>query len=189
MRDDIGRVTQKFPGSAENGSIYNHAAVFYVYSLYSIGESDRAFRVLRKMIPGPDLEDYRQRGQLPVFIPNYYRGAWQQHPRTAGRSSQLFNTGTGSWLYRCLLEGLFGLRGDKEGLVIQPQLPSHWNEAKVTRKFRGATFHVAICRETGISDSVIIVDGHTLTANKLTDIQAGKTYELQVRSPARSAVA
>ncbi len=28
MRDDIGRVTQKHPGSAENGSVYNHASAF-----------------------------------------------------------------------------------------------------------------------------------------------------------------
>ena len=98
MREDIGRVTQKFPGSAENGSVYNHGAIFYIYSLYSIGEQDRAFRLMRQMLPGPDLADYQQRGQLPVFIPNYYRGAYYQHPRTAGRSSQLFNTGTVSWL-------------------------------------------------------------------------------------------
>ena len=44
MREDIGRVTQKFPGSAENGSVYNHGAAFYIYSLYSVGESDRAYK-------------------------------------------------------------------------------------------------------------------------------------------------
>src|SRR5690606_36670235 len=42
MRDDVGRVTQKHSGSAENGSVYNHAAVFYIYSLYTITASDRA---------------------------------------------------------------------------------------------------------------------------------------------------
>jgi cellobionic acid phosphorylase len=66
MRDDVGRVTQKYPGSAENGSVYNHAAAFYIYSLYTIGERDRAFRLMRQMIPGPDPTDYKQRGQLPV---------------------------------------------------------------------------------------------------------------------------
>src|SRR5208282_5329057 len=65
MREDVGRVTQKYPGSAENGSVYNHAAAFYIYSLYSIGQSDRAYRLLRQMIPGPELADYLQRGQLP----------------------------------------------------------------------------------------------------------------------------
>ena len=65
----------KIPGSAENGSVYNHDAAFYIYSLYTVGERDRAFRLMRQMIPGPDPADYQQRGQLPVFIPNYYRGA------------------------------------------------------------------------------------------------------------------
>ena len=184
MRDDIGRVTQKYPGSAENGSVYNHAAVFHIYSLYSIGEGDRAFRLIRQMLPGPDIADYRQRGQLPVFIPNYYRGAFRQHPRTAGRSSQLFNTGTVSWLYRCLAEGLFGVKGDKQGLVIQPQLPSHWKRARVTREFRGTTFEVEMRRESGISNALVVVDGQPLPVNRLTDIQVGKTYKVEVRIPA-----
>ena len=57
MREDVGRVTQKHPGSAENGAVYNHAAAFYIYALYLVGEKDNAYRLLRKMIPGPDSED------------------------------------------------------------------------------------------------------------------------------------
>ncbi len=183
MREDIGRVTQKFPGSAENGSVYNHGAVFYIYALYSIGESDRAFRLLRQMIPGPELADYRQRGQLPVYIPNYYRGAWHQHPRTAGRSSQLFNTGTVAWVYRCLVEELFGLKGDKQGLLVQPQLPSHWNQAKATRQFRGAVFEVELRRKSEVSRIQVAVDGQGLPANRITHIQTGRTYKVEVTLP------
>jgi len=183
MREDIGRVTQKFPGSAENGSVYNHGAVFYIYTLYRIGERDRAFRLLRQMIPGPELADYQQRGQLPVFIPNYYRGAWRQHPRTAGRSSQLFNTGTVSWVYRCLVEQLFGLKGDKHGLLIQPQLPSHWNQAKVTREFRGATFQVELRRKAVVSKTQVTVDGQVLPDNRISIVQAGRTYKVEVALP------
>ncbi len=184
MRDDVGRVTQKFPGSAENGSVYNHDAVFYIYSLYTVGERDRAFRLLRQLIPGPEPADFKQRGQLPVFIPNYYRGAWRQHPRTAGRSSRLFNTGTVSWLYRCLVEGLFGVKGDRHGLVIQPQLPGHWNRARVIRAFRGATFDIHMRREPGASHLVVAVEGRTLPENRITNIQPGKTYQVTVTVPA-----
>jgi cellobionic acid phosphorylase len=180
MREDIGRVTQKFPGSAENGSIYNHAAAFYIYSLYTIGERDRAYRLLRQMIPGPAAADYRQRGQLPVYVPNYYRGAYYQHPRTAGRSSQLFNTGTASWIYRCLVEELFGLKGNPEGLQVRPQLPSHWSEARVTREFRGATFDVGIRRQAGLSQPQVLLDGQPVPGQLLTDIQPGKTYQVEV---------
>ncbi|KAI0846105.1 glycoside hydrolase family 94 protein [Daldinia vernicosa] len=183
MREDVGRVTQKYPGSAENGSVYNHAAVFYVHSLYSIKESDRAYDALRKMIPGPSEEDYIQRGQLPVYIPNYYRGAYQQYPRTAGRSSQLFNTGTVSWLYRSFIEGLCGLRGDAKGLRIQPQLPSFWDAIKVTRLFRGATFVIDIRRSADVKEIVVKHEGRVLPEARFTNIQPGATYELSVAVP------
>ncbi len=182
MRDDVGRVTQKHPGSAENGSVYNHAAVFYIYSLYTIAETNRAYKLLRQMIPGPSEQDYLQRGQLPVFIPNYYRGAYHQYPRTAGRSSQLFNTGTVSWVYRCLVEGLFGLQGDAKGLSINPQLPSEWSQAKAVREFRGATFHVNIQR-AAVSRIVVSVDGVQLAEPHIGYIEVGKQYHVDVLLP------
>jgi cellobionic acid phosphorylase len=136
------------------------------------------------MIPGPELADYQQRGQLPVFIPNYYRGAYRQHPRKAGRSSQLVHTGTVSWFYRCLVEGLFGLQGDRQGLLIQPQLPSHWHEVRVTRAFRGATFDVHVHREPDVANTQVAVDGQPLPTQRLTRFQAGRTYQVQVSIPA-----
>jgi cellobionic acid phosphorylase len=182
MRDDVGRVTQKHPGSAENGSVYNHAAVFYIYSLYTITETNRAYKLLRQMIPGPSEQDYLQRGQLPVFIPNYYRGAYHQYPHTAGRSSQLFNTGTVSWVYRCVVEGLFGLKGDSKGLSINPQLPSDWSQAKAVREFRGATFHVSIQRAV-VAHSLVSVDGVQLAQLHIDNIEVGKQYQVEVLLP------
>jgi len=182
MRDDVGRVTQKHPGSAENGSVYNHAAVFYIYSLYTVAETNRAYKLLRQMIPGPSEQDYLQRGQLPVFIPNYYRGAYHQYPRTAGRSSQLFNTGTVSWVYRCLVEGLFGLKGDATGLSINPQLPSEWASAKAVREFRGATFYVNI-RRAAVTQIAVSVDGVRLAEPHIDNIVAGKQYQVDVLLP------
>ncbi len=182
MRDDVGRVTQKHPGSAENGSVYNHAAIFYIYSLFTIAEKDRAYKLLRQMIPGPSEADYLQRGQLPVYIPNYYRGAYYQYPRTAGRSSQLFNTGTVSWVYRCMVEGIFGLQGDTEGLRVNPQLPSAWNEAKAVREFRGARFNVSIKR--GATGKLQLrCNGDLLADNCVRNIVAGSEYQLEVLIP------
>lgn len=182
MREDVGRVTQKYPGSGENASLYSHAAIFYIFSLYSIGENDKAYELLRKMLPGPSEEDYRQRGQLPVYIPNYYRGAWREYPRTAGRSSQLFNTGTMPWVYRCFVEGLCGLQGDAQGLLIRPQLPSAWNGIKVTRIFRGATFEVDI-RRADVKEVAVKQDGKLLSEPRITNIESGAKYQLAVAVP------
>lgn len=183
MRDDVGRVTQKHPGSGENGSIYNHAAIFYIYSLYTVQDSERAYRLIRQMITGPDEADYIQRGQLPVFIPNYYRGAYYQFPRTAGRSSQLFNTGTVSWVYRSLVDGLFGLKGDHQGLRVEPQLPADWSQAKVKRQFRGATFDVQYQRKATLTQMQVRVDGQLLSTPCITSIESGQTYRVEVDLP------
>lgn len=179
MRDDVGRVTQKHPGAAENGAVYNHAASFYIHALYETGDGDRAFRLLRQMIPGPDMADYLQRGQLPVFIPNYYRGAHKQYPRTAGRSSQLFNTGTAAWAYRCVIEGLCGLRGDAQGLRVQPQLPAGWDRLEAEREFRGARFFLSV-RRTGVATMQVRLDGQPLPEGLVRGIQPGREYRLDV---------
>ncbi|MBI3350331.1 MAG: NdvB protein, partial [Burkholderiales bacterium] len=177
MRDDVGRVTQKHPGSAENGAVYNHAASFYVHALYDAGEGDRAFHALRRMIPGPDEVDLLQRGQLPVFIPNYYRGAHRQYPRTAGRSSQLFNTGTAAWAYRSVIEGLCGLRGHAQGLQVKPQLPEGWEHLAAEREFRGARFHLQV-RRTGTAR--VLLDGQLLPDGLVRHIEPGREYRLEV---------
>ncbi|MEL7375732.1 MAG: NdvB protein, partial [Bacteroidota bacterium] len=170
---------QKHPGSAENGSVYNHAAAFYIYALYKIGQPDKAFDLLRKMVPGPDLSDYLQRGQLPVYIPNYYRGAFRQFPDRAGRSSQLFNTGTVHWFYRCLIDGLIGLQGCPEGLKIAPQIPSSWKNMKVTRQFRGAEIQMQVLRNHNLTQTRISIDGQALAGNVL-QVEPKKVYEVLV---------
>jgi cellobionic acid phosphorylase len=184
MREDVGRVTQKFPGSAENGSVYNHAAAFYIHALHAIGDADRAWRLLRRMLCGPDQVDYLQRGQLPVFIPNYYRGAWREHPRTAGRSSQLFNTGTVAWMYRSLIEDLFGLKGCPRGLQVRPQLPREWQSAKAERGFRGARFDVSYARRQDVDTVRVRVDGELLQGDCITGIESGRSYRVEVLLPA-----
>ncbi|MBO1255926.1 NdvB protein [Alteromonas sp. 5E99-2] len=181
MVEDIGRMTQKYPGSAENGSVYNHAAAFYGFALYQYGFANEGFKVLKKMLVTP--EDVLQRGQLPVFIPNYYRGAWKENPSHAGRSSQLFNTGTTAWFYRTLVEGLFGLSGNAKGLHINPQLPDEWDKVSVTRRFRGARFVFDIQKDPNITEILVFMDGNRLSEPLITDIEANKHYAVTVKVP------
>jgi cellobionic acid phosphorylase len=183
MRENIGRLTQKHPGVAENGSVYNHAVSFYVYALLERGEADRAFDLVKRMIPGPDENDLRIRGQLPAFVPNYYRGAVHQLPRTAGRSSQLFNTGAASWLYRSIIEGVFGLRGCRDGLCIDPALPGGWAEARAERRFRGGLVRVRYRRDAATDSIRIVADGEAIDT-RIVAVAPGQTVDVEVLLPA-----
>ncbi|WP_019026170.1 GH36-type glycosyl hydrolase domain-containing protein [Colwellia piezophila] len=181
MVEDIGRITQKHPGVSENGSVYNHAAIFYIYALYQAGQNNLAFELLSKMLPSFDNAEVT--GQLPVYVPNYYRGAFHQFPKQAGRSSHLFNTGTASWLYRCLVEELCGLKGCASGLKIAPKMPTSLQHLSGQRLFRGAMVNFELVQDKNISLMEILLDKQTVTGNILTNLQSGQHYQLQVRVP------
>ncbi|PKG85889.1 NdvB protein [Colwellia sp. 75C3] len=181
MVEDIGRISQKHPGVSENGSVYNHAAIFYIYALYQAGQNNLAFELLNKMLPS--LETAQVTGQLPIYVPNYYRGAYHQFPKQAGRSSHLFNTGTISWLYRCLVEELCGLKGCARGLQIMPKLPTAIKRLSGQRQFRRAMIDFTIEQSSDVSAVEILLDKQGIVGNVLENLQAGQQYQLQVRVP------
>lgn len=121
-------------------------------------------------------------GQLPVFVPNYYRGAYYQNPDQAGRSSQLFNTGTIAWLYRCLVEELCGLKGSHGELTVAPQLPDCFDSLTGTRKIQGATFNFTI-EKSAVKRIQLILDDEILSGNIITNIQPKHTYQLNITVP------
>ncbi|GLR71534.1 GH36-type glycosyl hydrolase domain-containing protein [Agaribacter marinus] len=184
MDERIGRVTQKFPGTAENGSVYNHAASFYAYALYQQAKinntnkhNDIAFEVLFSMLATDS--DCLKRGQLPNFIPNYYRGAYHQLPEAAGRSSQLFNTGTCAWYYRSVIEGLFGIKQSKGSLTVKPNLPSSWTNASISKKIFGANVRINIKRG---AEASVSSDSNNLQieGSHISGFEAKKTYLISV---------
>jgi cellobionic acid phosphorylase len=181
LHEDIGRVTQKFPGSAENGSVYSHAVAFHINGLYAAGEGERAYALLRQLLPCADSAAALARGQLPSFLPNYYRGAHRLYPQTAGRSSQLPNSGAVAWLLRALLQGLFGLYGERQGLRFAPQLPAAWGEARIRRRFRGSQLNIQYLRHAGPLQ--LSLDGTTLAEPRLRGLQPERHYQLLVRVP------
>jgi cellobionic acid phosphorylase len=87
-----------------------------------------------------------------------------------------------AWVYRCLIEGLCGLKGDANGLTVNPQLPSGWPGMTVTRRFRGATFEVDIQRGA-VGRVTVTCDGVELAAARIDKIDAGRRYRLQVLVP------
>ncbi|TKB44415.1 gluconokinase, GntK/IdnK-type [Thalassotalea mangrovi] len=178
MREDIGRLTQKFPGCAENGSVYNHASIFHIFALYQKNQVDAAFSGLKQMLVSE--HDAQTRQQLGNFIPNYYRGLVETLESYNGCSSQLLHTGTVAWFYRCIIEELFGLKGHKDGLLVQPKLPTGWENVSVLRRFRGATIRVDYQQRVGNKPNQLILDGKTLSSNLIKDLQPDNEYHLHI---------
>jgi cellobionic acid phosphorylase len=177
MREDIGKLTQKVPGWNENGAVYCHAATFYAYGLFSVREKEKGFAALRQLLPGYAGNTLERSGQIPLYIPNFYRGV--DAGRKAGLSSHHPNTGTVSWYYRTVVAMLMGVRAEADGLRLDPQLPARWRSARVWRNWRGATFEIEIRQTPGRrkspSSTRVWLDGQELEGT-LVPVQPRGTH-------------
>lgn len=178
MRHDIGKLTQKIPGWNENGSVYCHAAVFYAYALYCVREREKAFRVVRTLLPGGYRNTVARTGQAPLYIPNFYRGTGAG--RNAGKSSHSPNTGTVSWYYRTVIEQLLGLRAERNVLVVDPQLPRQWKNISVRRRWRGADFDIRIKNTGRAGRCIVVLDGEPLDGCRVPVQKAGTKHQVDV---------
>ena len=181
MREDIGKITQKTPGTGENGSVYCHAAAFYAYGLFAARQGEEGFRILRTLLTGAGTNPITRSQQLPLYIPNFFRGPGAGN--TAGRSSAAWNTGTAAWFYRTAITNLLGVRGEFDGLRIDPQLPAKWKKAAVWRKFRGAEFNIVIRKTRSADKTEVLLDGKRLPDTLIPLQKLGTVHTVEVRVP------
>lgn len=178
MDENIGKLTQKIPGWNENGSVYCHATAFYSYALYVAGEADKGFKVLRSLLPGGGKNTIERCNQLPLYIPNFYRGT--AAGRKAGLSSHSPNSGTAAWYYRTAIAMLLGVRADLDALVIDPHLPSHWPGAKVWRRWRGTEFNIEIRKAEKNEKPRVEFDGKVIEGNRVPVQKTGTKHTVLV---------
>jgi cellobionic acid phosphorylase len=95
----------------------------------------------------------------------------------------LFNTGTVHWIFRSLIDGLFGLQGEPAGLRIDPQLPKDWERVHVTRLFRKAEFHIDMIKKHDISGIQVFIDGQLQSDNIIKEFTPGNSYRVDVQLP------
>lgn len=182
MQEDIGRITLKSPGTAENASCYCHAGIFYVYALYCARRCEEAWRVLRSVLTGKAPNTLQRSGQIPTYIPNYYKGT--AAGKTAGKSSHYPGTGTAIWYHVTAVAMMLGVRPEFHGLRIDPQLPKAWKKARVWRRFRGATFDVEIRRSRAARRLRVVLDGTELPDNLIGVQKKGTHHRVTVTVPA-----
>ncbi len=181
MREDIGKLTQKAPGRLENGSVYCHAATFYAYALYKARRPDHAYRILRNMLAGSPQHSVERAGQPPLYIPNAYLGTACGY--NAGKSTHSPNTGTAPWYYRTVVDCMFGLRAERNGLRVDPQLPGEWASTRALRRWRGAVFDVKFTQSPQADHLEVELNGKQLGDCLIPVQPPGSSHAVRVRVP------
>ena len=167
----IGLISRKTPGIQENGGVYLHASAFKLVADAMLGRSAAVERGIADMLPfDRDAEPY-------VFSNCYFAIEDSYRYGTAGQS---WGTGAAGWFYVALLNHVFGLKPEMDGLRIDPCLPPSWKTCAVTRPFRGALYHITF-EQKDIDGRLreIKVDGRQWQEPVLP-VQPGKTYQVSV---------
>ena len=153
--EHIGRMAYFIPGGYENGSVYNHGVAFKIAADCKLGKADLAYETLKLISYDNPKND--NSGVEPYVVTNMYLGP--QEPNRPGFSFYSWITGTAGWIYRDITEFMRGVGVEWTGLKIKPCLPSAWNEATVSRVYRGATYNISFKRTGSYK---LIVDGNAI---------------------------
>lgn len=88
-----GKISIKQMGALENGAVYCHGTMFKALGDVIMGDYTSAMEAISDTLPtNPKNADNMQ---LPLYVPNYYFGLENEN---FGRSSCVYNTGTGAWI-------------------------------------------------------------------------------------------
>lgn len=167
-----GIISQFTPGTKENGAIFNHPVTWAVIAETILGRGDRAYEYWKETsfaYRGQDPEMYRVE---PYVYAEFVYGP--EHPEF-GRGSFTWATGSASWFWRACLDHILGVQPVLQGLKIDPCIPKDWRQVELTRKFRGAEYHIRIQNPLRVCKGVdrILVDGIRIAGKVIQPFNSG----------------
>ena len=171
-----------FPaGARENGGIFYHSNPWAIMAETILGRNDYAFEYYKAMLPSKrnDVVDVT-RVEPYVYCQNMLSS---QHPRY-GACYNSWLSGTAAWVFFAATQYILGIRPDFDGLLIDPCLPSEWNEVKIEREFRGVLMKITIknTNKGAKGTGKLLVDGKSIEGNKIlvNDIKDKTEVEIAI---------
>jgi cyclic beta-1,2-glucan synthetase len=176
-----GYIKGYVPGVRENGGQYTHAAVWTSMAFATLGDPERAWKLLgminpvnhtrtQEMVSVYKVEPYVVAADVYAVLPHVGRGGWSWY------------TGSAGWLYRLMLETLLGVTREGGKLHFKPCLPGEWDRFTLNYRYGETTYHIIVLRVEGMSKAGIATDGVDQSNNfvALVDDRVSHTVEVRV---------
>lgn len=169
---EVGGISTYPPGAKENCGIFMHTNPWVIIAETMAGNHEQAYQYHSNTNPAAkndaidtyELEPY-------VYAQNILS---DEHPQ-CGLARNSWLSGTAAWMYIAATQHILGIQPTFDGLKIEPHLPPHWDKATVIRKFRGATYHIAMLRHRNKTPRhKILVNSKPISGNVLPVFQDGE---------------
>ncbi|MBN2616921.1 MAG: hypothetical protein JXR64_01275 [Spirochaetales bacterium] len=146
------------PGKKENGGQFRHLESWYIASLCKFGYGKKAHDIYIKTLPSvcSSEDPYNYAAERFVY-PEYCSGpASNDH----GKAGHTWLTGTAPTRLGVLIDWVYGIRRDFNGLIIDPCVTPDWKNFSATRTFRDTTVNVNFENPNGVEKGI-----KSITAN------------------------
>ncbi len=175
--DHIGSMAEKCPGVQDNGGIYLHPSAWKLTVDSILRRPDRVEEGLRKMLPFDHTYSDKTCGEPYAMFNSYFAPEAGYREGTPGQS---WRTASSSWLLKSVVEAVFGLQPEQDGLRLVPCLPPAWDDCTITKVFRGCTYKVHYTGAAAGSDILsVTVNGEP--AEPLIAPVEGAVLNIEVR--------
>ncbi|MBF0544286.1 MAG: cyclic beta 1-2 glucan synthetase [Candidatus Riflebacteria bacterium] len=180
-----GYIKGYVPGVRENGGQYTHGAIWATMAFAALGDRSRAWKLLAMINPinhAKSIEEANIYKVEPYVVAADVYGL----PPHIGRGGWTWYTGSAAWMYRLIVESLFGLKLDVDKLKISPCLPvKGWETVKIHYRYRETFYHITIrqIHDSG-SDMQIEVDGLDQQEKTIPLVNDRKEHKVEIRTSA-----
>ncbi len=180
-----GYIKGYVPGVRENGGQYTHGAIWAAMAFAALGDSRRAWELLRMINPvnhadSPEaietykVEPYVVAADVYALSPHTGRGGWTWY------------TGSAAWMYRLIVESLLGLKLESDKLRVAPCLPADWKAFKVHYRYGETVYHIDVLQTHGETGGTgVTVDGIAQSDKSIPLVDDHQEHSVEVRISAR----
>ena len=176
---NLGEISSYPPGYKENAGIFCHNNPWISCAEAVLGHGDRAFEVYRKTCPAY-IEDISEIHRTEPYV--YSQMVAGRDAPTFGEAKNSWLTGTAAWTFFNVSQYILGIQPTLDGLKVDPCIPHTLSGFAVTRRFRGATYHITVDNTAGVQHGVksVTVDGKPLQGSVLPLAAEGAEVNVQV---------
>ncbi len=169
---EYGEISTYPAGYKENAGIFCHNNPWIMIGEAIAGRGDQAWEYYRKICPAY-LEDIQDLHKVEPYV--YAQMIAGKDAFRPGEAKNSWLTGTAAWNYYAITHYILGIRPDYHGLIVDPVIPTDWSGFKVTRQFRGATYHITVQRG---EDPGLKVDGKRIEGKSAPLFAPGTDHEV-----------
>lgn len=180
---DPGYIKGYPPGVRENGGQYTHGSLWVPLAYAMLGDGTKAVELIKMMHP---IAHSSSKNEMMHFKVEPYVLAADIYslPGQVGRGGWTWYTGSAGWMYRILLEEIFGfkLRGDK--LTIRPVLPKDWDKIVLHYQYHTSRYDIHIDNSPAINPHEVLVelDGVAQEREEISLVNDGKVHQVIIKA-------